>query len=61
MEMVKHTVWHYHGSWFKIDLIVWKYSSFNMSIVYGTRFKIDLIVWKYAGVINSTPSLSSLK
>ena len=46
MEMVKPIVWCYHGLWFKIDLIVWKWTltASNNSACEG--FKIDLIVWK---------------
>ena len=46
MEIWKEKTPQYKFMQFKIDLIVWKYSSQLNNLSKATWFKIDLIVWK---------------
>ena len=47
MEIHLLQLYHTMNELFKIDLIVWKYSSCQYITVPPFRFKIDLIVWKW--------------
>ena len=51
----------YKHRWFKIDLIVWKYTNSILIDVLKAQFKIDLIVWKFIGICNPMIIISCLK